>query len=91
MGFPRVCRRLQRHRRQSALLHRHRAGGFSRAALYQYLQSFLAVLFAVILLGEHITPVQVLGGIIVVGGIIFGRSSIGRRRVPHSVHAAPAA
>ncbi|MGO9204639.1 MAG: DMT family transporter [Candidatus Limnocylindrales bacterium] len=65
--------------------------GPSRAALYQYLQSFLAVLFAVILLGEHITLVQVLGGIVVVGGIVFGRSSIGRRRAHHSVHAAPAA
>jgi drug/metabolite transporter (DMT)-like permease len=52
--------------------------GPSRAALYQYLQSFLAVLFAVILLGEHISPVQVLGGVVVVGGIVFGRSSIGR-------------
>ena len=36
--------------------------GPSRAAVYQYLQSFLAVLFAVILLGEQITLVQVLGG-----------------------------
>ena len=32
--------------------------GASRAALYQYLQSFLAVLFAVVLLGEHVTLVQ---------------------------------
>ena len=53
--------------------------GPSRAAVYQYLQSFLAVLFAVILLGEHITPLQVFGGIVVVGSIIFGRSKIGRR------------
>lgn len=53
--------------------------GPSRAAVYQYLQSFLAVLFAVILLGEHITLVQVLGGIVVVGSIIFGRSTVGRR------------
>lgn len=53
--------------------------GPSRAAVYQYLQSFLAVLFAVILLGEHITLVQVLGGIIVVGSIILGRSRLRRR------------
>jgi drug/metabolite transporter (DMT)-like permease len=53
--------------------------GPSRAAVYQYLQSFLAVLFAAIMLGEQITLVQILGGIIVVGSIIFGRSKIGRR------------
>ena len=61
--------------------------GPSRAAVYQYLQSFLAVLFAVILLGEHVSLVQVLGGIIVVGSIVFGRSTIGwppgTRRVVH--------
>jgi drug/metabolite transporter (DMT)-like permease len=54
--------------------------GPSRAAVYQYLQSFLAVLFAVILLGEHITILQVLGGVVVVGSIIFGRSKLGQRR-----------
>jgi drug/metabolite transporter (DMT)-like permease len=54
--------------------------GPSRAAVYQYLQSFLAVLFAVILLGEQITALQVLGGLVVVGSIIFGRSKLGRRR-----------
>ena len=52
--------------------------GPSRAAAYLYLQSFLAVLFAVILLGERITPLQVLGGLVVVGSIIFGRSKVGR-------------
>jgi len=54
--------------------------GPSRAAVYQYLQSFLAVLFAVVLLGEQITALQVLGGLVVVGSIIFGRSGVGRRR-----------
>jgi drug/metabolite transporter (DMT)-like permease len=53
--------------------------GPSRAAVYQYLQSFLAVLFAVILLGEHITLLQVLGGIVVVGSIILGRPKLGGR------------
>jgi len=58
--------------------------GPSRAAVYQYLQSFLAVLFAVILLGEHVSLVQLLGGIVVVGSIVFGRSAVGRRRGPSS-------
>ena len=53
--------------------------GPSRAAAYQYLQSFLAVLFAVILLGERITLLQGLGGVIVVGSIILGRSRLGRQ------------
>jgi drug/metabolite transporter (DMT)-like permease len=53
--------------------------GPSRAAVYQYLQSFLAVLFAVILLGEHVTLLQVLGGVVVVGSIVFGRSAVGRQ------------
>jgi drug/metabolite transporter (DMT)-like permease len=52
--------------------------GPSRAAVYLYLQSFLAVLFAVILLGEQITALQILGGLVVVGSIIFGRSKVGR-------------
>ena len=58
--------------------------GPSRAAVYQYLQSFLAVLFAVVLLGEHVSLVQLLGGIVVVGSIVFGRSAVGRRRGPSS-------
>jgi drug/metabolite transporter (DMT)-like permease len=56
--------------------------GPSRAAVYQYLQSFLAVLFAVVLLGEHVSLVQLLGGIVVVGSIVFGRSAVGRHRGP---------
>jgi drug/metabolite transporter (DMT)-like permease len=63
--------------------------GPSRSAVYQYLQSFLAVLFAVILLGEQITPLQVLGGLVVVGSIVFGRSRVGRRfGSPRSARAA---
>ena len=53
--------------------------GPSRAAVYLYVQSFLAVLFAVILLGEQITLVQLLGGIVVVGSIIISRFTPGRR------------
>jgi drug/metabolite transporter (DMT)-like permease len=53
--------------------------GPSRAAAYLYLQSFLAVLFAVILLGEHLTPLQVLGGLIVIVSISCSRSWAGRR------------
>jgi drug/metabolite transporter (DMT)-like permease len=49
--------------------------GASRAAVYQYVQAFLGVLFAVVLLGEEVTPVQLAGGAIVVGGVILARSA----------------
>jgi drug/metabolite transporter (DMT)-like permease len=47
--------------------------GASRAAVYQYLQSFLGVLFAVSLLHEPLGPLQVLGGVIVVAGVLLSR------------------
>lgn len=49
--------------------------GPSRAAIYRYLQSFLGVLFAVLLLAERISIVQLVGGTIVVTSVIFSRSS----------------
>ena len=47
--------------------------GASRATLYMYLQPFLGALFAAILIGEHVTVVQVLGGVVIVGGVSLGR------------------
>jgi drug/metabolite transporter (DMT)-like permease len=49
--------------------------GASRAAVYQYLQAFLGVLFAVLLLREQVTLVQLVGGAIVVGSVVLSRSS----------------
>ena len=58
--------------------------GASRAAIYQYLQAFLGVVFAVLLLGEGVTLVQLAGGAIVVGSVILSRSSgRGRGRAWH--------
>ena len=65
--------------------------GASRAAIYRYLQSFLGVLFAVLLLGEVVTATQMIGGAIVVACVVLSRSSRGwsrppiwlRRRSPH--------
>jgi drug/metabolite transporter (DMT)-like permease len=53
--------------------------GASRAAVYQYVQAFLGVLFAVVLLGEDVTTIQLVGGAIVVAGVILSRSN--RRRI----------
>lgn len=48
--------------------------GASRAAIYQYLQSFLGVILAVILLNEPLGPLQVVGGLVVVTSVALGRS-----------------
>lgn len=47
--------------------------GPSRAAIYTYLEPFLGVLFAVILLNDSVTPVQVAGGIVIGVAVAFGR------------------
>ena len=49
--------------------------GASRAAVYQYVQAFLGVLFAVLLLGEQVTPIQLFGGAIVVASVIISRTA----------------
>jgi drug/metabolite transporter (DMT)-like permease len=53
--------------------------GPSRTTIYQYLQTFLGVVFAVILLREDVTIAQVAGGVVVVVGIILGRRRFGDR------------
>ena len=47
--------------------------GASRATLVANLQPFLAAVFAVILLSEHIAPVQIMGGVLIGGGILLAR------------------
>lgn len=43
--------------------------GVTRTIVYHYLVPFVAVVFAVLFLGEHITPVQITGGIAIIGGV----------------------
>jgi len=47
--------------------------GASRATLYMYLQPFLGVVFAALLIGEQVAPVQVLGGVVIVTGVSLGK------------------
>jgi drug/metabolite transporter (DMT)-like permease len=47
--------------------------GPTRAAVYVYLQPFLGALFGVAILGETLRPVQLLGGVVVVLGVVGGR------------------
>jgi drug/metabolite transporter (DMT)-like permease len=43
--------------------------GVTATIAYHYLVPFVAVVFAVLFLGEHITPLQVTGGIAILGGV----------------------
>jgi drug/metabolite transporter (DMT)-like permease len=45
--------------------------GPSRASLFANLQPFLAAIVALLLLSEHITTVQVVGGLAIAGGIVL--------------------
>jgi drug/metabolite transporter (DMT)-like permease len=47
--------------------------GASRATLYMYLQPFLGALFAALLLGEQVTAVQIVGGVVIVAGVSAGQ------------------
>jgi drug/metabolite transporter (DMT)-like permease len=53
--------------------------GPSRAALFANLQPFFAVLFALLLLGEHLNRWEILGGLAIGGGIVLERT---QRREP---------
>jgi drug/metabolite transporter (DMT)-like permease len=59
----------------------HRIGP-ARATLAANLQPFVAVIFAVILLGESMTALQIAGGVLILGGILLAR-----RRAPPPVSA----
>jgi len=49
--------------------------GASRAALFGNLQPFFAVLFALILLSESLDSLEIAGGVLIFGGIVFERMS----------------
>lgn len=56
--------------------------GAARATLFMYLQPFLGALFAALLLGETIGPNQIVGGVLIVGGVALGRMWQARRQGP---------
>jgi drug/metabolite transporter (DMT)-like permease len=47
--------------------------GPSRASLFANLQPFLGAVFALLLLSEHMTALQVAGGLLIAGGIVMER------------------
>ena len=55
----------------------HRIGA-SRAALFTYLEPFLGVLIAVVLLRDTVTVLQLVGGAVVLGSVAIGRGRPGQ-------------
>ena len=49
-----------------------RSIGASRATLYMYLQPFVGVLVAAAILGESLSPLQALGGCVIIAGVSLG-------------------
>lgn len=45
--------------------------GPARTLIYLYLQPFLALLIAAIVLGDRVTPVQMIGGALAIGGVML--------------------
>lgn len=48
--------------------------GPARGTLYANLQPFIGALFASLILHERVSPIQLLGGLLVVGGVLLSRS-----------------
>jgi drug/metabolite transporter (DMT)-like permease len=59
--------------------------GPSRASLFANLQPFFAVVFALLILGETLQPLEIAGGVLIFAGIAYERV---RRRAPAPVPAA---
>ena len=53
--------------------------GPSRASLFANMQPFFAVLFALVILGEHLNRWEIVGAVGIAGGIVLDRA---RRRAP---------
>jgi len=51
--------------------------GVTRTIAYHYLVPFVAVVFAVLFLGEHIAPLQIAGGIAIIGGVAVVQGKAG--------------
>jgi drug/metabolite transporter (DMT)-like permease len=68
--------------------------GPARTAVYVYLQPFLAVIAAGVLIGEPILPLQLLGGLMMLIGVAWGRprprpSAVPRHEEPSTVGGLP--
>jgi drug/metabolite transporter (DMT)-like permease len=69
--------------------------GPSRAALFANLEPFVAAVFALLLLSESLTPLEVVGGALIFAGIVLERAwsrprgDVGRARDRPAAHDAP--
>jgi drug/metabolite transporter (DMT)-like permease len=48
--------------------------GPSRASLFSNMQPFFGVIFAIVLLGEHLSPWEVVGGVLILSAVVLERS-----------------
>lgn len=65
--------------------------GAPRTAFYAYLQPFVGVFAAALILGETIVPWQIAGGLFIVGSMIIYRVKFSRRRQKLAAEPVPAA
>jgi drug/metabolite transporter (DMT)-like permease len=56
--------------------------GPSRASLFSNIQPFVGVVFAILLLGEHLSRWEIVGGVVIAAGIVAERRSRLGRRAP---------
>lgn len=58
----------------------------SRVVTVTYLIPLFAVLYGVLLLGEHVTPAMVAGGLVILGGTALASGALKRQGVPAKPH-----
>jgi drug/metabolite transporter (DMT)-like permease len=64
--------------------------GATRATAWTYLQPFLGAVLAFAILGDTLRPLQLLGGVVVVAGVLMGRAAMGRTQAAPVVAAVAA-
>jgi drug/metabolite transporter (DMT)-like permease len=62
--------------------------GAQRAVIIDSLEPVLSALYALVLLGEHMKPVALAGGFLIVAGVVIGNLPTTRREVPSTLPSA---
>jgi drug/metabolite transporter (DMT)-like permease len=59
--------------------------GAQRAVIIDSLEPVLSTFYALLLLGEHMKPVALAGGLLIVAGVVIGNLPTGKHDVPSTV------
>jgi drug/metabolite transporter (DMT)-like permease len=59
--------------------------GAQRAVIIDSLEPVLSALYALVLLGEHMKPVALAGGFLIVAGVVIGNLPTTKRNVPSTL------